>query len=130
MKYLLDTDHVTIYQLPQAPEHAILTARMAQHPSSDFAFSIISFHEQLLGAQAYVNRARTSAKVVKGYLLLDKMRANYASAQVLLFDTQAAAVFDNLATQRIRIGTMDLRIASIALSQNLILLTRNSVDFQ
>lgn len=32
--------------------------------------------------------------------------------------------------KRVRISTMDLRIASIALSHNLIVLTRNEVDFR
>ena len=54
----------------------------------------------------------------------------FAAAQVLSFDTTASTVFDGLVAQRVRIATMDLRIASIALSQGLTLLTRNSRDFQ
>ena len=38
-------------------------------------------------------------------------------------------VFDGLVAKRVRIATMDLRIASIALSQGLTLLTRNARDF-
>jgi tRNA(fMet)-specific endonuclease VapC len=41
----------------------------------------------------------------------------------------AIAIFDNMRKQRVRIGTMDLRIAAIALAQNLVVLTRNSKDF-
>lgn len=47
----------------------------------------------------------------------------------MAFDAPAAAVFDGLRAQRVRIATMDLRIASIALSRGLILLTRNVSDF-
>ena len=32
--------------------------------------------------------------------------------------------------QKVRIGTMDLRIAATAISNGLILLTRNTVDFE
>jgi tRNA(fMet)-specific endonuclease VapC len=45
------------------------------------------------------------------------------------FDASASAVFDGLGSRRLRVNTMDLRIASIALSRGLVLLTRNSVDF-
>ena len=37
----------------------------------------------------------------------------------------AAWIRDNLRVQRVRIATMDLRIAATALSRGLILLTRN-----
>jgi tRNA(fMet)-specific endonuclease VapC len=40
-----------------------------------------------------------------------------------------ATTFDELRGQRIRVATMDLRLAAIALSGGLIVLTRNSGDF-
>jgi tRNA(fMet)-specific endonuclease VapC len=52
-----------------------------------------------------------------------------AAAVVLPFDGNAAAVFDSLVAPPIRVATTDLRIASIALSQGLTLLRRNSRDF-
>ena len=48
MTYLLDTDHLSIVQRQSGPEYARLMARIAQHPLADLAFSIISFHEQVL----------------------------------------------------------------------------------
>jgi len=48
----------------------------------------------------------------------------------LPFDEVAAAVFDQLRAQKIRIGTNDLAIAAITPSVNGILVTRNAVDFQ
>jgi tRNA(fMet)-specific endonuclease VapC len=49
--------------------------------------------------------------------------------QVLTFDSAAAQIYDDLRRQRVRIGTMDLRIASSALSRQFVVLTRNAVDF-
>jgi len=54
---------------------------------------------------------------------------DYATMIVLPFDDAAAAVFSSLATIRGPVGTRDLRIAAIALSRGLILLTRNQRDF-
>ncbi|MCE7983096.1 MAG: type II toxin-antitoxin system VapC family toxin [Caldilinea sp. CFX5] len=49
---------------------------------------------------------------------------------VLPFDEAAAAVFQQLTAAKLRIGTQDLLIASIALANEMSLLTRNLRDFQ
>ena len=49
---------------------------------------------------------------------------------LLGWDADAADVFDDLTTRRIRIGTLDLRIASITLAYDATLLTRNVSDFR
>ncbi|WP_225225708.1 type II toxin-antitoxin system VapC family toxin [Komarekiella delphini-convector] len=48
---------------------------------------------------------------------------------MLPFDAGAIAIFDELRVQKIRVSTIDLRIAAIVLSRNLVLLTRNLSDF-
>lgn len=130
MKYLLDTDHISILQLRSGPEFARLVSRIAMHPATDLAFSLISLHEQVLGANTYISRARNSGETVRGYTRLGEILQSFAAAPVLPFDTSAATAFDNLRAQRIRVATMDLRIAAITLSRSLILLTRNISDFQ
>ncbi len=50
--------------------------------------------------------------------------------QLLSFDRKAAEVFDELNQQRLRIGSMDLRIAAIAIANQMTLLTQNTVDFE
>jgi tRNA(fMet)-specific endonuclease VapC len=49
VKYLLDTDHISILQRQAGAEYATLLMRIAPHPPTDLACSIISFHEQILG---------------------------------------------------------------------------------
>jgi hypothetical protein len=46
VKYLLDTDHLSIFQRQTEPEYSTLLTRIAQYPPTDLACSIISFHEQ------------------------------------------------------------------------------------
>lgn len=129
MKYLLDTDHISFLQRRSSSEFSRLTARMAQHPIEDFALSVVSFHEQLLGAHNFINRARTNTDMIRGYALLLETLHGFATAPVLPFDAGAIAVFDELRGQRVRVSTMDLRIAAIVMSRNLVLLTRNVSDF-
>ncbi len=49
---------------------------------------------------------------------------------VLSFSDEAQECFDELRKRRIRIGTMDLRIASIALVEGATVLTANTRDFE
>jgi predicted nucleic acid-binding protein len=79
---------------------------------------------------ASMNRcsALTRSLAEPGPLLLEILQG-FRTAPVLPFDAAAAAVFDDLHAQRVRVATMDLRIAAIALSQGLVLLTRNIRDF-
>ena len=116
-------------QRRSGPEYRVLAARIAQHSPADLAFSIISFHEQVLGAHTFISRSRTTVEVIRGYTLLLEIIQGFAAAPVLPFDATAAAIFDDLRAQQVRVATMDLRIAAIALSRGLVLLTRNTRDF-
>jgi len=129
LKYLLDTDHISVLQQQSGPDFARLSARIARYPPAELALSDVSFHEQVLGCHAYIIRARSSAELVRGYGMLHRLLSDYAAVAVLPLDLAAAATFDDLRARRVRISTMDLRIASIALSRGLILVTRNAGDF-
>lgn len=59
MRYLLDTDHLSILQRRAGQDYTNLSSRMARYPLSDFAVSTVTFHEQMLGTHAYINRARS-----------------------------------------------------------------------
>ncbi len=49
--------------------------------------------------------------------------------EVLQYTVEAQQTFVHLRSERVRIGTRDLRIASIALAHGGIILTRNRKDF-
>jgi tRNA(fMet)-specific endonuclease VapC len=111
-------------------EYAILSLSISQHSWTDIALSVVSVHEQLLGAHNYINRARTEAGVTRGYALISTILNSYATAPVLPFDALALTVFNNLKSSKTRLAMMDLRLASLALSRNPIVVTRNSKDFR
>ena len=129
MKYLLDTDHLSILQQQSGQDYLALAARLARQPPTDLALSVVTFHEQILGCHTYISRARLEPDVVRGYAMLGRLLSDYAAVPVVPFDAAAASTFDSLRARRVRIATMDLRIASIAVSKGLILLTRNARDF-
>ena len=128
--FILDTDHIGITQRMAEPYVNRLFARMSRHAAECFYVTIISFHEQMLGWHAHINRSQKRADVIYGYLRLTKLLTDFSKAKVLPYDDAAAEVFESLQSKRIRLGTMDLRIAAIALSRNMTVLTRNLRDFE
>ena len=66
-----------------------------------------------------------------GYSKLEGLLDDFARAQVLPFSPAAADIYDELRKLRLTsVGAMDLRIASIAIANQMTLLTRNTVDFE
>jgi tRNA(fMet)-specific endonuclease VapC len=57
-------------------------------------------------------------------------RLRLAEWEVLPFDQRAAVTFERLRQQRVRIGTMDLKIAAMALAYNALVLSANLRDLQ
>ncbi len=74
-------------------------------------------------------RGRTRLTFVSQPGMLAQILRDFAISPVLPFDAAAATVFDGLVAQGVQIERMDLRIASIALSRGMILVTRNARDF-
>jgi tRNA(fMet)-specific endonuclease VapC len=81
------------------------------------------------GVLVRANRALSPNERILAYQKLIE-RVNFFARRVILsLDAEPSAVFAQLRGQGIRIGTMDLRIASIALAHDATLLIRNTVDF-
>jgi tRNA(fMet)-specific endonuclease VapC len=74
--------------------------RIAQHPPTDLACSIISFHEQILGCHTYISQARRAEDVVRGYGMLAQVLQDFTEVLVIPFEAVAAVVFEGLVAQR------------------------------
>jgi tRNA(fMet)-specific endonuclease VapC len=129
MRYLLDTDHLVILQRRTAAAYRNLVERLRLQQPTDVAVSIVSFHEQMQGWLAFLNKARTAAQLVLAYRKLEELGRSYFEMSVLSFSDEAQEQFSALRSHGIRIGTMDLRIASIALVHGATVLTANNTDF-
>ncbi len=129
MKFLLDTDHISILQRRFEPGLSTILKSMGRCAASAWGYSIISFQEQFLGCNKYIAQSISPADRVRGYEMLGRVLRDFSGVIVLPFDLPADTLFRRLRKQRVRIATMDLRIASIAVSRGLILVTRNLKDF-
>jgi tRNA(fMet)-specific endonuclease VapC len=61
--------------------------------------------------------------------MLTTVLRTFSRATVLPFDVEAAAVSTQLVAQGVRLRRMDMRIAAIALTRELVVVTRNTQDF-
>ena len=126
--YLLDTDHITLMDRGGA-EGQRIRGRLSAVTPSEVAASVISYEEQLRGWMAYLAQLRTVDRQVGGYQRLQRMLEFYCGTPLLAFDERAADRFHELWLTRLRVGTMDLKIAAIALVNDATLLSRNQTDF-
>jgi tRNA(fMet)-specific endonuclease VapC len=127
---LLDTDHLTILSYPEGQKSARLTARMQAAGDQTFATTVVNVEEQMRGWLAEINRWRQIPKQVPAYKRLAALFKFFSNWEIADFDRRAADQCEHLRKQRLRIGTQDLKVASIALVQNALLLSANLRDFR
>jgi tRNA(fMet)-specific endonuclease VapC len=129
--YILDTDVFTFAELPDSPEYLRLHARVLLLDKTDkIVTTIVTYEEQTRGWLAYAAKSRSTSHQIKAYGRLKKHLMVYMGFEVLDFDAAAATEFDRLRSLKLQVGTSDLKIAAIAISQNAMLLSRNLKDFK
>ncbi|HXI93770.1 MAG TPA: type II toxin-antitoxin system VapC family toxin [Blastocatellia bacterium] len=128
--YILDTDHISLTESDSTSvEGQRLRFRLAALKPEDRITTIITFEEQVRGWMSYLAQARSLTKQVGAYRRLKGVLDRYLTIIVLEFDEAAAVEFKRLQGLRLRVGTMDLKIAAIALAHSATVLTRNVKDF-
>lgn len=128
MLVVLDTNHFTEWA-----EHTNLGLRLQQrcHQREAVVFTtIITSQENAEGWFALINRKAAGHAQVPVYTLYQQSLHEMQDLGMLAFDYEAALRFEALKQLRLRIGTMDLKIAAICLAHDVLLLTRNLVDFE
>lgn len=128
MRYILDTDHVSIVDR-DAVEGLNLRRRLSSIPPAEVAVTVVTYEEQMRGWLAYIARAHTTEQQVEAYRRLRMHIERFRNIPLVDFDAKAAAVFERLRYARLRIGAMDLKIAAIALANSVTLISRNLTDF-
>jgi tRNA(fMet)-specific endonuclease VapC len=121
---------LTIIERGEGEEYERLAQRLDAAEGESVCATIISFEEQARGWLAQIARSRDVEREIASYHRLQLLLKFYQRFPVLDYDAPAAAECQELKGQRLRVGTMDLKIAAIALAHNALLVSRNLQDFR
>lgn len=122
----MDTDHVTFFQ----QGHPSLTRHINTLAPNLVAVTIVTYEVQISGRLAVAHRAQKISERIQAYYWLRRTQSFFCQMPIIPFDESAAAEYEQLSGLRLRVGTRDQLIASIAIANKAILLSRNLRDFQ
>jgi tRNA(fMet)-specific endonuclease VapC len=122
LRYLLDSDHLTLYQFG----HSLVTQRVTLHKGT-IGLPMVAIEESLHGQLATLAQATVGVHRTRGYDSLARLLLLFNQFPTVPYDQTAEDEFQLLYSARI--GTRDRKIAAIALANNLIIVTRNRHHF-
>ena len=122
---ILDTDHVSLLER----KDTLVVDKFSRSPVGKTAITIITWEEQMRGRLNVIRQATSSEQRILAYTRLLSTIRFLQNFPIINFDAMADRNYIQLQTQKIRVGTQDLRIASIALSCSAVVVTRNHRDF-
>jgi tRNA(fMet)-specific endonuclease VapC len=124
-QFLFDTDHLTLYQ----HKHPPLMQRIALLPADSVAICPINIEETMRGRLGPLARVLTGTKHIQAYAHLVAAEEMFRLFPLVPFDRVSESELQHLRAARLRVGTLDLKIAANALTNALTVLTRNRRDF-
>ena len=124
--WILDTDHVSLFQTG----HPSVISRIQSTDPTALAVTIVTLEEQMYGRLNQIRRAKSIEDLRAAYFNLNRTFAYFQTVNLLEFDLDATNCYQELSSQKIRVGTQDLKIGAIALSHQAVIVTRNARDFR
>jgi tRNA(fMet)-specific endonuclease VapC len=124
---ILDTDHLSA--LDRGGPVGLSLQRQLDPRHAEVCTTIVSVSEQLRGLLAQVASARGEDQLIDRYGRLARRLDQLTEFRIMPWSKEAATVQQQLRRSKLRLGTMDLRIACIVLANNATLLSRNLRDF-
>ncbi len=125
---VLDSDHLSVFTDVRDSRSALLKKRL-DAAGEGASSTIVSVEEVFRGWMAFIHRQREIERQMPAYARLAQFLDFLKSWQILPFGDSALDHFIQLRRSRIRIGSMDCKIASIVLANEARLLTANARDF-
>lgn len=126
--YILDSDIVSIV-IWRREDYQRVLERLQPIPAGMLFTSIITVNELLEGTAGLIRRSARTVSAMSAYDRLGSILSYVCHVDVLPFDDPAYATFASFPASAKRVGTNDCRIAAIAISRGMTVVTRNSRDF-
>jgi tRNA(fMet)-specific endonuclease VapC len=126
--YIFDTDHISVFDRGGISAQ-ILLSKLAVVDPTQVVTTIVTYEEQMRGGLSYTARSRSIGEQIAAYKRLERQLMSYQQMRVISFGERSGVIFEDLRKSYPRLGTMDLKIAAIAIVHEATLLTRNFKDF-
>jgi len=125
---VLDTNHLRHFDGRGLSAETLFSRLQAS--TAELATAVVCVEEVLEGWLTEIRRQATQPhRQIIAYREFTRHVETFARWTVLPWDTDSADLFIKLRRDGIRIGSMDLKIACIAMTHDALLLTQNTVDF-
>ena len=124
----LDTDHLTVLKYLTSDRCHRLRGRLEASAGEVIGTTVVNVEEQMRGWLATIARERQARRQIVAYAELARLFEFFRAFHLAPFNDAAADRFDQMG--RVPIGTMDKKIAAIALANDALLLTANRRDFE
>jgi len=126
VKYILDTDTVTLFREGHGP----VSSRVLAYPVGIVGTSVITLEESISGWYTLIRKAKTRDRAARAYHELIRTAQFFGRIPVATYSTEAMKRFETLKRENLNVPKNDLRIASIALLTGATVVTRNVRDFR
>ena len=133
LRYLLDTDVLSLLQHDPNGVGKQIHARIVQVGPDCVGTSVVSVEEQLRGRFGQIGKR--GVDLCSAYVHLREAVEFFREVSIVDYTKEAHDCFTKLRSKEVgvtstKVKTQDLRIACIALAHSLIVVTRNRRDFQ
>ena len=127
---LLDTDHLTVLKYTDSERYARLHGRLLVAAPELIGTTIVNVEEQMRGWLSAIAKERTLMRQINAYRELTDLFDFFAKLNIISLGADAVDLFHGFRKSGVKIGSMDLKMACIAVANNALFLTANRRDFE
>jgi len=127
---LLDTDHLSVLKYTDNERYARLHGRLLAAAPEPIGTTIVNVEEQMRGWLAAIAKERTLLRQITTYRELADLFDFFAKINIVSLTAEAVDLFNGFRKSGVKVATMDLKTACIAIASNALLLTANRRDFE